>query len=146
MAEGGIGIGLGAVSAVLQTYGAVASAYDVYLDLKEFPTAYQELRVGLLIERYRLELWANQVLSEEEQEQAKLSRKYWPLWELLNLIFHKMLEAFRTGDHTMEKYGQRMGSSNIVESSGNGFCLGLWAGVRTNLTVLQMGTCHRACH
>lgn len=109
MADGGVGTGLGVVSAVIQTYTAITAAYDVYLDVKEFPSAYQELRMGLLIERYKLELWANHVLSEEEQERVKISRTYWPLWKLFESIFTQILEAFQEGNQTMEDYGQHTG-------------------------------------
>ncbi|KAL6716894.1 hypothetical protein ACLMJK_004806 [Lecanora helva] len=108
MAEG-IGLGLGVVAAVIQTYGAITTAYDVYLDVKEFPSQYQVLRMGLLIERYRLELWANHVLSKEEQDRVKLSRDYWPLWKLFESIFTQILEAFQQGNQTMEDYGQHTG-------------------------------------
>ena len=108
MAEG-VGLGLGVVSAVIQTYSAITTAYDVYLDVKDFPSAYQELRMGLLIERYKLELWANHVLSNEEQERVRYSRSYWPLWKLFESIFIQILEAFEEGNQTMEDYGQHTG-------------------------------------
>ena len=104
-----IGLGLGVVSAVIQTYSAITAAYDVFLDVKEFPSAYQELRMGLLIERYKLELWANHVLSQAEQERVKVSRSYWPLWNLFKSIFSQILEAFQEGNQTMEDYGQYTG-------------------------------------
>lgn len=109
MAEGGIGLGLGIVSAVIQTYSAVTTAYDVYLDVKEFPSEYQELRMGLLIERYKLELWANHVLSEGERERVKVSRRYWPLWKIFESIFTQILEAFQEGNQTMDEYGRHTG-------------------------------------
>jgi len=139
MAEGGIGLSLGVVSAVIQTYSAVTTAYDTYLGIKEFPSAYQELRVGLLIERYKLELWANQALSEEEQERAKLSQKYWPLWELLDSIFNQMLEAFRRGDQTMETYLQHTRLRRTVTFSGNVQILGFWACKSNNTNIVADG-------
>ena len=74
MAEA-VSLGAGLVSAVVDSYIAVWKAYNTYLDVKEFPSAYQDLRVGLLIEKYKLELWANHVLSEGRQEEVKLSRE-----------------------------------------------------------------------
>lgn len=60
----GVSFGLGVVSTVIQTYTAVVAAYDVYLEVTEFPSTYQDIRIGFLIERYRLELWANEIISE----------------------------------------------------------------------------------
>lgn len=39
-------------------------------------------------------------------------------------MFYKMLEALRSGDQTMEKYGQSTKLSDMVGSSGNGSVLG----------------------
>ena len=50
------GLGLGVVAAVVQMYSAVTAAYDLYLGAKDFPSAYHELRMGLLIEHYKLDL------------------------------------------------------------------------------------------
>ena len=60
----GVSFGLGVVSTVIQTYTAVVAAYDVYLEVTEFPSTYQDIRIGFLIERYRLELWASEIISE----------------------------------------------------------------------------------
>ena len=43
------GLGLGVVAAVVQTYAAVTAAYDLYLGVKDSPSIYQELRMGLLM-------------------------------------------------------------------------------------------------
>lgn len=105
------GLGLGIVAAVVQTYTAVTAAYDLYLEVKDFPSTYQELRMGLLIERYKLELWASHVLSENEQNRVKLSMssRDWGLWKLFESIFHKILETFQEHNEIMEDYGQQTG-------------------------------------
>ena len=104
-----VGLGLGVVSAVLQTYTAVITAYDLYLEVKDFPSTYQELRMGLLIERYKFELWARHVLSEHEQDRIKMSSPDWGLWKLFESIFNKILETFEEHDDIMETYGQDTG-------------------------------------
>ena len=118
MAEG-VSLGTGLVSAVIESYFTVWKAYNTYLDVKEFPSAYQELRIGLLIEQYKLELWANHVLSEEKQEEVKLSREYWPLWKIFEFIFNLMLESFQVSDQTMEACGEQTGLPRHENLTGN---------------------------
>ena len=60
----GLSAGLGIVSGVIQSYTAVVAAYDLYLDVTDFPSTYQDIRIGFMIERYRLELWASEIISE----------------------------------------------------------------------------------
>jgi hypothetical protein len=114
-----VGLGLGVVSAVLQTYTAVTTAYDFYLEVKDFPSAYGELRMGLLIERYKLELWASHVLSEHEQGRVEISSSDWGLWRLFESIFNKILEAFQEHNDIMENYGQNTGLLKKDGMSGN---------------------------
>ena len=115
----GVSLGTGLVSAVIESYFTVWKAYNTYLDVKEFPSAYQELRIGLLIEQYKLELWANHVLSEEKQEEVKLSREYWPLWKIFEFIFNLMLESFQVSDQTMEACGEHTGLPKHENLTGN---------------------------
>ena len=105
----GVSAGLGIVGAVIQIYGAVTTAYDLCLDVRDFPSTYHELRMGLVIERKKLELWAETVLSDGEQQRVKMSPKDWGLWKLFESIFLKMLEAFEESNQTMESSGQYTG-------------------------------------
>ena len=113
------GLGLGVVAAVVQIYTAVTAAYDLYLEVKDFPSTYQELRMGLLIERYKLDLWASHVLSEHEQDRVKMSSRDWGLWKLFESIFNKILECFEEYNETMENYGQHTGLPKKEGFSGN---------------------------
>ena len=113
------GLSLGVISAVIQTYTAVTAAYDLYLEVKDFPSTFQELRMGLLIERYKLELWANHVLSDAEQDRVKRSSQDWGLWKLFESIFNKILEAFQEHNEIMENYGQHTGLPKKDGLSGN---------------------------
>lgn len=105
----GISTGLGLAAAVIQIYGAVTTAYDVCLDVKHFPKSYHELRMGLVIEKKKLELWATSALSESEQQRIKQSPKDWALWKIFEAIFIKMLEAFEKSHQTMENVGHYTG-------------------------------------
>lgn len=105
----GLSAGLGIVSAVIQIYGAVTTAYDICLDVRDFPSTYHELRMGLVIERKKLELWSDLVLCEQERERVKMSPKDWSLWKIFESVFSKMLEAFEESHQTMENYGQHTG-------------------------------------
>lgn len=115
----GAGLGLGIVAAVMQTYKTVIATYDLYLGIVEFPLTYQELRMGLLIERYRLELWGNHVLSEHEQERVRPSQKDLGLWKLFEWIFLRIHEAFQEINRVMEGYGQHTAPPVRDGISGN---------------------------
>lgn len=105
----GASLSLGVVAGVLQTYTAVTGAYDFYLQVKEFPATYHEIRIGLLIERYRLEQWGNHVLSESKQKQAQNSSHDESLWKLFAFVLNLMFVAFQEISQTMDNYGQFAG-------------------------------------
>ncbi|KAM0798968.1 prion-inhibition and propagation-domain-containing protein [Usnea florida] len=111
--------GLGIVAAVIQIYNAVTTAYNLYLEIQDFPSTYQEMRMGLLIERYRLQLWASHVLSEYEQNRVRtsMSSNEWGLWKLFESIFNKILETFQEHNEIMESYGQQTGVAKKDELS-----------------------------
>ncbi|KAL8691932.1 MAG: hypothetical protein Q9218_002940 [Villophora microphyllina] len=103
----GISLGLGVVSAVIQTYSAVTSAYDVYLSVKEFPSTYRELRTAFMVERYRLEQWGEQMLSDVQQRVEKEQNV--ALWKLFQAVFDAMWTAFQESNKTLEDYGHIVG-------------------------------------
>ena len=76
--------------------------------------------MGLLIERYRLQLWASHVLSEHEQNRVRtlMSSDEWGLWKLFESIFNKILEIFQEHSDIMENYGQQTGLVKKDELSG----------------------------
>ena len=88
-----------------QLYSAVNAAYDTYIQAMNFPSAYQELRMGLMIERHRLDLWSRHVLAEDQTEQGTLLIYDSRLWVLFECVLTKMLEAFPEYHRTIEKYG-----------------------------------------
>ncbi|KAL2047204.1 hypothetical protein N7G274_001223 [Stereocaulon virgatum] len=104
-----ISFSVGIVSGVIQVYGAVTAAYDTYIQVVEFPASYQELRMGLMIERYRLDLWGRHVLAEYEIERGTLPTHDIGLWKLFEAIFTKILEAFQENHQMMENYGTHTG-------------------------------------
>ncbi|KAL8807402.1 MAG: hypothetical protein Q9182_000741 [Xanthomendoza sp. 2 TL-2023] len=105
----GVSLGLGVVSAVLQTYTAVTSAYDVYLSVKEFPTTYRELRTAFMVERYRLEQWGNHMLSEVQQQRVEQGEHNKALWALYKAVFDAMWNAFQESNKTLDNYGNIAG-------------------------------------
>ncbi|KAL8873788.1 MAG: hypothetical protein Q9174_000798 [Haloplaca sp. 1 TL-2023] len=119
----GVSLGLGVVSAVIQTYTAVTSAYDVYLSVKEFPATYRELRTAFMVERYRLEQWGDQMLSDVQQERIEKDRNV-ALWKLFQNVFDSMWEAFQESNKTLDDYGpfagvpkgNDMSDSELLES------------------------------
>lgn len=109
-------LGLGVVSAVLQTYNAVTKAYDVYLSVKDFPSTYRELRTAFMVERYRLEQWGDQMLSE--QQQLEQSQHNAAVWKLFQAVFDAMWAAFEESNKTLEAYGHVVGVPDTGDMSG----------------------------
>ena len=139
-----ISISIGLVSGVIQIYSAVATAYDTYIQVVEFPSAYQELRMGLMIERCRIDLWRRHVLAEYEIEQGNLPTHDIGLWKLFETIFTKMLEAFQENHQMMENYGAHNG---IIRQEGLSGILQFASLqlVEQALTVMKDRSCSRAC-
>ncbi|KAI4126001.1 MAG: hypothetical protein LQ338_003983 [Usnochroma carphineum] len=108
-------LGLGVVSAVLQTYNAVTKAYDVYLSVKDFPSTYRELRTAFMVERYRLEQWGDQMLSE--QQQLEQSQHNAAVWKLFQAVFDAMWAAFEESNKTLEAYGHVVGVPDTGDMS-----------------------------
>lgn len=101
-----VGLSLGVFSAVVQTYSAVMSVYDLYLGVTDFPNTYQYLRMGLLIERQRLAIWGNRVLPLYEKNPDTLPRGEQGLFEV---IFNQMRKAFADGQKTLDIVGRHTG-------------------------------------
>lgn len=113
----GVSLGLGVVSAVIQTYSAVTSAYDVYLSVKEFPSTYRELRTAFMVERYRLEQWGEQMLSDVQQQRIEREHNV-ALWKLFQAVFDAMWNAFQESNKTLEDYGNIIGVPRSGDMSG----------------------------
>lgn len=114
-----VGFGVGLVAAVIQIYTAVTAVYDLYLQFADFPSTYRELRVGLLIERHRLELWGKEMLSGHQNGQLEVSPHEMGLWKLFEMVFNSMWEAFKESNQTMEDYGQLIGLPRKEGLPGN---------------------------
>ncbi|KAL8679201.1 MAG: hypothetical protein Q9186_004498 [Xanthomendoza sp. 1 TL-2023] len=113
----GVSLGLGVVSAVLQSYAAVTSAYDVYLSVKEFPSTFRELRTAFMVERYRLEQWGNQMLSDVQQQRVEQGEHNKALWKLFQAVFDAMWDAFQESNKTLDNYGNIAGVSKGEDMS-----------------------------
>ena len=111
----------GVVGSVIQAYNAVMSAYDLYLEVKDVPSEYEDLRMGLFLEYQRLELWGSHVLAEysEEQTRSKLSQKHIKTWRTMEWIFCRINEAFIENNQILDDYGQQLGLPAQGDSSGN---------------------------
>ncbi|KAL8708239.1 MAG: hypothetical protein Q9220_006816 [cf. Caloplaca sp. 1 TL-2023] len=112
-----VSLGLGVVSAVLQTYTAVTAAYDVYLSVKDFPATYRSLQTAFMVERIRLEEWGKQMLSDVQQQRVEQSRENEALWRLFQAVFDAMWVAFQESNKTMEGVGGLVGVSKSGEMS-----------------------------
>lgn len=114
----GVSLGFGVVSAVLQTYSAVTSAYDVYLSVREFPSTYRELRTAFMVERYRLEQWGEQMLSGVQQQRLEQSQHNLAMWRLFQAVFDAMWAAFQESNKTLEDFGHIVGVPKSGDMSG----------------------------
>lgn len=111
-------LGIGVVSAVLQTYTAVTSAYDVYLSVRDFPSTYRELRTAFMVERYRLEQWGDQMLSGVQQKTVREPQHNMAVWKLFQAVFDAMWAAFQESNKTLEDYGHIVGVPESGDMSG----------------------------
>ena len=82
-----------------QIYLGVTSAYRSYIQLMDFLPDSQELRMGLVIECYRTDLWGRRVM------QGYLPTHDIKLSALCEAVLSKMLYSFSEIQHTVEKYG-----------------------------------------
>ena len=110
----------GVVGTVIQTYNAVMSAYDLYLEVKEVPSEYEDLRMGLLLEHQRLELWGSHVLAEyyDEPSRARLSQKHITTWRMMEWIFNRIKDAFIENNQILDDFGQQAGLQAQGDVSG----------------------------
>lgn len=104
---------------VVQTYRAVLSAYNLYVNIKEFPSTYIDLRVSFMIEKYRLTQWGEHMLSEVEQRRLEQSEQDIGLWQLFQMVVDKMWSIFQENSELMDDYGKLAGVSGEQEPSGN---------------------------
>lgn len=110
----------GVVGSVIQAYNAVMSAYDLYLEVKDVPSEYQDLRMGLLLEHQRLELWGAHVLAKyhDERIRSELSQKHITTWKTMEWIFSRIREAFIENNQILDDYGQQLGLPAQGDFSG----------------------------
>ncbi|KAN0071595.1 hypothetical protein V8E54_010191 [Elaphomyces granulatus] len=99
-----VGLGLSIFSAVVQLYENSVKAYELYLAVKDFPPTYEKLRLALQIERHRLELWANQTIYNQIDQQRHQSPQNDVLWRLFKDILSNMVATFEGGDRSIEAY------------------------------------------
>ena len=94
-----------ASSPLQQIYYTVAAAYDTHIQVMDLLSEYQGLRTGLMIERYRIDLWKGRILAEDKNEQGNLPTYVIQSWNPLEFIFTKMLETFSENLYKMGEFG-----------------------------------------
>ena len=92
------------VPVAIELYQIVVGAYDLFLEVKEFPKAHRHLRLELLIERHRLTLWSNHVIKEKLQDEKLQSSEELGCWKIFEIIFREMRDAFDHSFSIMEGY------------------------------------------
>ena len=114
----GVSLAVGIVPIVVQLYKTVSLAYDTYIEYKEFPTSYRELQCAFLIERERLRLWGNKMLSSNRQGEIEISQQEMGLWKLFEIIFKSMVAELEEGSRMMGEYRQVGGVAGKSNLSG----------------------------
>lgn len=111
---------VGVVGSVIEIYTTVMSAYDVYLEVKDVPSEYKDLRMALLLEHQRLKLWGDHVFAEyhDERNRYDLSEKHINTWKMMEWIFHRIRESFTENNQILEDFGQQTGLPTQGDSSG----------------------------
>ena len=98
------GLVLGVVPAVVELYHAAEAAYDFYHEAKDFRSSYHELYLCLEIERFRIKLWGDHVLSESHLQEAKTSPGESKLFELFESILKRVCDTFSESSQRMSAY------------------------------------------
>ena len=98
-----------------QTCSAVTAAYDAYIQLMDILPDYQELRMGLVIERYRTDPWRRFVLAKAKIGQGDAPAYEIGLWAVFEYILTKMLETFSEIQRTMEEYAAHADDIKLQE-------------------------------
>jgi hypothetical protein len=101
------------IVAVQQLYGASVAAYNLYLDVRDFPSSYLQLRLGLVIERQRLQLWAREMITKEQSPQDDA------LWRLIKTILVRILNTLEGSTRTIEEYEQDAGFPEMAGLLGD---------------------------
>lgn len=114
-----VGLPLAVVPVAIQLYQVVIGAYNLYLDVQDFPRAYRHLQLEILIERHRLTLWANHVIKEKLQDNGLQSSEELGCWKIFEIIFREMLVAFEEGFGMMEGYQKSEIASMQPKQLGN---------------------------
>ena len=116
---------VGVVGSVIQVYGTVTAAYDLYIQYTDFSSTYEKLRVGLFIERQRLENFKDMVTSitAEQIEHIQNSANERARWSLIQWIFQQILETFKQSNRKLESCGEQVGFPATVNSSGTRSCI-----------------------
>ena len=106
------GLILGVVPAVVELYHVAEAAYDLYHEAKDFRSSYHELYVCLEIERFRIKLWGEHVLSESHLEEAKTSPSELKLFELFESILRRVCDTFSESSQRMSTYSDNTRSEH----------------------------------
>ncbi|KAI4163636.1 MAG: hypothetical protein LQ342_002670 [Letrouitia transgressa] len=100
---------------VVQTYRAVLSAYNLYVNIKDFPSTYLDLHFSFRIEKFRLTQWGEHMLSEVEQKRLEQSEQDIGLWQLFQVVVDKMWKIFQENSELLDDYGKLAGVSGEQE-------------------------------
>ena len=116
-------------SSLRQTCSAVIATYDTYIQFMDLFPNWQELHTGLVIERYRIDLWRRFVLAKVKPGQSNSYTYEIGLWALFECILTKMLETFSEMQHVMEEY---LAHVNTEREEGLSDALSLQSGERSH--------------
>ena len=109
----------GIVSGVIELYRVVKTTYELYTDIKDFPSTYQELYFCFQIERKRVELWGENAFSEDRKREIEESPSYESLWRFIETILHRILEAFSEAGAKIGAYGDSTNEGLLGELHEN---------------------------
>ena len=111
---------VGVLGSVVQTYNAVMSTYQLYLEVRDVPAEYKDLRMGLLLEHERLKLWGDHVLAEYKDKRNiySIPENHIGTWQMMEWIFGRIQEAFVENNQILEDFGQKIGLPSQDDASG----------------------------
>lgn len=95
---------LAVFGAVVELYKFSMKTYDLYLSIQDFTPAFRQLRLALVIERKRLELWAQHMGLDKESGINDRLREDPALLDIIEDILRSMAVTFKDSAKLLEEY------------------------------------------
>lgn len=109
------GLALAIFGAVCELYKVSMATYTLYVDVKNFPHSFKNLRLALKIERMRLKTWAQCMGIDPGSDINERIRGDSELLDLIKEILTNKSDAFQDSVKMLEDYSEVHDQSELQE-------------------------------